>query len=242
MKSDHLHWRTSSDIHQSWISNEFHWWGLLWDQKTSRGCLPITRASTSSTQTSAEWCLSKKPSFRRSINIFSMKEIFNIMIYVPLKIMKVCEYCHILWDSIAIQATRSDIEIFPSPHPMASHDGAFRPWERRVAGVSGVVSSSQGPVSCQWIGSVMGFLPKKRLYIWWQKPWFIMVSCWFFHEFSGKKQSVDLGSKEKRGTKRDRTGFSHQWVYHKGQRVSTVIVFPVGVKGFHHVQQVLPKR
>ena len=96
MKSDHLHWRTSSDIHQSWISNEFHWWGLLWDQKTSRGCLPITHASTSSTQISAEWCLSKKPSFRRSINIFSMKEIFNIMIYVPLKIMKVCEYCHIL--------------------------------------------------------------------------------------------------------------------------------------------------
>jgi len=45
---------------------------------------------------------------------------------------------------------------------MASHDGAFRPWERRVAGVSGAVSSLQGPVSCQWIGSVMGFLPKKK--------------------------------------------------------------------------------
>ena len=74
------------------------------------------------------------------------------------------------------------------------------------------------------------FLPKKRLYIWWQKPWFIMVSCWFFHEFSEKKQSVDLGSKEKRGTKRDRTGFSHQWVYHKGQRVSTVIVFRWGLR------------
>lgn len=157
------------------------------------------------------------------------------------KYVNIAIFCHILWDSIAIQATRSDIEIFPSPHPMASHDGAFRPWERRVAGVSGAVSSLQGPVSCQWIGSVMGFLPKKRLYIWWQKPWFIMVSCWFFHEFSEKKQSVDLGSKEKRGTKRDRTGFSHQWVYHKGQRVSTVIVFPVGVKGFHLVQQVLPK-
>ena len=86
------------------------------------------------------------------------------------------------------------------------------------------------------------FLPKKKALHLMAKTvvyhGVLLIFPWIFR----KKQSVDLGSKEKRGTKRDRTGFSHQWVYHKGQRVSTVIVFPVGVKGFHHVQQVLPKR
>ena len=105
------------------------------------------------------------------------------------KYVNIAIFCHILWDFYGYPGYPFRHRNFPIT---ASHGIPWRRFPAMGAPSRGSFRSCfviAGPcfLSLDWFSHGL-FTKKKRLYIWLQKPWFIMVSCWFIFPWIFRKK------------------------------------------------------